>query len=59
MRPLRPHGREAVDEETMTDSAGAGADTRRPKNQTPFPKIRRVTMGAPLRWIAAGWRDFA
>lgn len=43
----------------MTDSAGAGADTRRPKNQTPFPKIRRVTMGAPLRWIAAGWRDFA
>lgn len=42
----------------MTDSAGAGADTRRPKNPTPFPKIRRVTMGAPLRWIAAGWRDF-
>jgi uncharacterized membrane protein len=57
MRPLRPQVPEAVDEQAMTDSAGA--DAQRPKNPTPFPEIRRVTMRAPLRWIAAGWRDFA
>lgn len=42
----------------MTDSAQAGADAQPPKNPTPFPKIRRVSMGASLRWIAVGWRDF-
>lgn len=42
----------------MNDSMGSGADAQRPRNPTPFPKIRRVTMGAPLRWVAAGWRDF-
>jgi len=42
----------------MTDSAKAGADAQRPKNPTPFPGIRRVALRAPLRWIAAGWRDF-
>ena len=42
----------------MTDTADAGAQTRRPKNQTPFPQIRRVTVRAPLRWVVAGWRDF-
>ncbi len=40
----------------MTDPAGA--DARRRNNATPFPKIRRVAIAAPLRWIGAGWRDF-
>lgn len=41
----------------MPDSAKAG-EGQHPRNPTPFPRIRRVTMDAPLRWIAAGWRDF-
>jgi uncharacterized membrane protein len=41
----------------MTESNGPRASTPRAPNQTPFPKIRRVSPAAPLRWIAAGWRD--
>lgn len=29
-----------------------------PTRASPFPPIRRVTLGAPLRWLAAGARDF-
>jgi uncharacterized membrane protein len=56
MRALRRHAGDAADEVTMTDSAGA--DAHRPNRPTPFPKIRRVAISAPLRWIGAGWRDF-
>jgi len=28
----------------------------RPRS-SPFPPIRRIDLAAPLRWIAAGWRD--
>ncbi|MFZ5538211.1 MAG: DUF2189 domain-containing protein [Pseudomonadota bacterium] len=42
----------------MSDSADTGTAARRPGNPSPFPKIRRVSMSAPLRWITAGWRDF-
>jgi uncharacterized membrane protein len=56
MRALRPHAGEAADEVRMTDSAGA--DAQRRNTPTPFPKIRRVTIAAPLRWIGAGWHDF-
>ncbi len=30
-----------------------------PAVTSPFPPIRSVTIDAPLRWLAAGWRDFA
>ena len=30
-----------------------------PAVTSPFPPIRSVTIAAPLRWLAAGWRDFA
>ena len=26
---------------------------------SPFPPVRTVSVGAPLDWVAAGWRDFA
>ncbi len=42
----------------MDDSTRPGAQVQRPNSPTPFPKIRRISIGAPLRWIAAGWRDF-
>jgi len=32
----------------------AAADEPRP---SPFPPVRKVGPGAPLRWLAAGWRD--
>jgi uncharacterized membrane protein len=26
--------------------------------QSPFPAVRTITVGAPFRWVAAGWADF-
>ncbi len=43
----------------MDDPAQTRDQVQRPNHPTPFPKIRRISIGAPLRWIAAGWRDFA
>ena len=38
------------------DSAHPDITTMIDKN-TAFPPIRRVTVAAPFRWLAAGWRD--
>jgi len=46
---------------TMTERAQTPvpAPTAPPADQrpSPFPPVRRVDSGAPLRWVAAGWRD--
>jgi uncharacterized membrane protein len=41
----------------MSDSDGAGAGHG--SEQAPaLPEVRRVTAGAPLRWLAHGWDDY-
>ena len=33
-------------------------EVREPEGGSPFPEIRTIGMGAPLRWLRAGWADF-
>jgi uncharacterized membrane protein len=32
-------------------------EVREPDRGSPFPEIRRIGAGAPLRWLRAGWQD--
>lgn len=45
----------------MTDSAPTPPPSTEPRDAaprtSPFPKIRQIDLAAPLRWLAAGWRD--
>jgi uncharacterized membrane protein len=46
---------------TMTDSTPTPPPSAAPRSAdsraSAFPPIRRIELAAPLRWLAAGWRD--
>jgi uncharacterized membrane protein len=38
-------------------SGPASQGSTSPRTSSPFPAIETVTLGAPFRWLARGWRD--
>jgi uncharacterized membrane protein len=39
-------------------TTGASGAVRREEPRSVLPEVRRVSMGAPFRWLARGWDDF-